>query len=150
MSTQIISIGAAPCEESCAQVGAADYEERSIIECLVFMRMLKRLFPLAEHVPAKFISQTSPHDFGSYREVCVRFDDGNSEAFDYAYQVEANTPAKWDPIAHYEIIWIGRRKQFERAVKRGDLQEVPEPYGGKLPQLPADRSFSDLTAAFPL
>ena len=139
MSYQTMTIGASPCEESCAQVGHPGYEARSRRECLVFRRMLERLFPLADDVPARFAVISSPHEFGTYREVCVRYED--------------NTPAQWDAIARYELIWIERKDQLQRAVLRGDLQpqEVPTVYRGNgIPDLPADHSFSELLTTFPL
>ena len=94
MSYQTMTIGASPCEESCAQVGHPGYEARSRRECLVFRRMLERLFPLADDVPARFAVISSPHEFGTYREVCVRYEDSDARACDHAYAVEANTPAQ--------------------------------------------------------
>lgn len=153
MSYQTMTIGPSPCEENCAQVGRPDYDERSRRECRVFQRMLERLFPLPGDVPAQYVVKSFPHDFGAYREVCVRYDDTDARACDHAYQVEANTPPEWDAIARYELIWIERHAQLHRAVQRGDLQpqELPEAYRGHdLPVLPAERSFSELLAAFPL
>ena len=153
MSYQTMTIGASPCEESCAQVGHPGYEARSRRECLVFRRMLERLFPLADDVPARFAVISSPHEFGTYREVCVRYEDSDARACDHAYAVEANTPAQWDAIARYELIWLERRKLLQQALHRGELPpgEMPEVYrGAAFPALPADRSFGDLLAAFPL
>ena len=121
MSYQTMTIGASPCEESCAQVGHPGYEARSRRECLVFRRMLERLFPLADDVPARFAVISSPHEFGTYREVCVRYEDTDGQACDHACMVEGNTPAEWDAIARYELIWIERKDQLQRAVLRGDL-----------------------------
>ena len=67
-----------------AQVGRADYDERSRRECRVFLRMLERLYPLADDVPARFTVRSFPHDFGAYREVCVRYDDTDARACDHA------------------------------------------------------------------
>ncbi len=153
MSYQTMTIGASPCEETCAQVGSSDYDTRSRRECLVFRRMLERLFPLADDVPARFAVLSSPHEFGTYREVSVHYEDSDARACDHAYAVEANTPAQWDAIARYELIWIERKDQLQRAVLRGDLQpqEVPTVYRGNgIPDLPADHSFSELLTTFPL
>jgi hypothetical protein len=153
MSQEIMTIGPAPCEESCAQVGEADYDERSRRECRVFQRMLERLFPVADDVAARFVVKSSPHDFGSYREVCVRYDTSDARACELAYEAEANGPDEWDAIARYELLWVERREQLQLAVRRGHIQpqEVPELYlGPEFPALPADRSYAELLEAFPL
>ena len=153
MSHQIMTIGPSPCEAACAQVGQPDYEEQSQRECQVFQRMLERMFPLPDGVPVRYVVKSFPHEFGAYREVCVRYEDSDARACDHAYAVEANTPAQWDAIARYELIWIERKDQLQRAVLRGDLQpqEVPTVYRGNgIPDLPADHSFSELLTTFPL
>ena len=153
MSSEIMTIGPAPCEENCAQVGSADYDDRSRRECLIYRRMLSRLFPLPDDVPARIVVKAFPHEFGSYREVCVRYEDDDARACDYAFLLEVQSPAAWDAIARYELIWLERQEQLRLAVDRGDLQpqEVPEAYRGTdFPTLPPDRSFGELLAAFPL
>jgi hypothetical protein len=153
MPQEIMTIGSSPCEESCAQVGNADYDDRSRRECRVFQRMLERAFPLAEDVRARFVVKSSPHDFGSYREVCIRYEDTDPRACEHAYRVEANTPPEWDAIARYELLWLERQEQLQLAVRRGELQphEVPAPYRAvDFPRLPADRSFAQLLAEWPL
>lgn len=153
MSHQIMTIGPSPCEAACAQVGQTDYEERSRRECRVFQRMLERLFPLPDGVPARYVVKSFPHEFGAYREVCVRYEDTDAQACSHAFVVEGDTPAEWDAIARYELLWLERREQLQRAVRRGELQpeDMPEVYRSEvLPALPVDRSFSDLLAAYPL
>ena len=153
MSHQIMTIGPSPCEAACAQVGQPDYEEQSRRECQVFQRMLERMFPLPDGVPVRYVVKSFPHEFGAYREVCVRYEDTDGQACDHACMVEGNTPAEWDAIARYELIWIERKDQLQRAVLRGDLQpqEVPTVYRGNgIPDLPADHSFSELLTTFPL
>jgi hypothetical protein len=153
MSHQIMTIGPSPCEAPCAQVGQADYEERSRRECRVFQRMLERLFPLPDGVPVQYVVKSFPHDFGTYREVCVRYEDTDTRACSHAYAVERDTPVEWDAIACYELLWLERRERLQRALRRGELPpaEVPEVYRSEvLPVLPAERSFGELLAAFPL
>ena len=134
-------------------MGRPDYDEQSLLECKVFKRMLERLHPVPADALASLIVKSFPHDFGSYREVCVRYEDTDGQACDHACMVEGNTPAEWDAIARYELIWIERKDQLQRAVLRGDLQpqEVPTVYRGNgIPDLPADHSFSELLTTFPL
>jgi len=149
----IMTIGPGPCEESVAQVGSSGYEERSRRECQVFKRMLERLYPIPADCPATLIVKSFPHDFGAYREVCVRYDDNSEVASDYAFDLEANAPAEWDAIARYELIWLERLATLNRAVNKGEMSrdEVPAPYrGGQLPALPAGQTFGQLLAAFPI
>ncbi|MCL1961351.1 MAG: hypothetical protein FWG56_06195 [Desulfovibrionaceae bacterium] len=151
MSSQIMTIGPAPCEVHPAQVGAPDYDERSRIECQVFKRMLARLYPVPANCPATLIIKSSAHDFGAYREVCVRYDDANQQANDYAYAMEANTPVQWDAIASYELAWLERQAAFNRAVHGGEIrqEEIPAIFRSGLPDLPAGQTIGQLLAAFP-
>lgn len=153
MSHQIMNIGPVPTEENAAQVGSADYDEESRRECRVFLRMLERLCPIPEETPATLVVKSFPHDFGSYREVCVRYDNTHPEAVEYAFELEGDTPAQWDAIARYELLWLARQEQLSQAVHCGRITEadVPERYrSGAFPQLPADHTLAQLLEAFPL
>lgn len=153
MRDSIIHIAAAPHGEACAQVGQADYYDRSHIECKVFMRQLRRLFPVPETVAARFAIRSESHDFGSYREVAIMFDGSCEASVNYAHHVEANSPDKWDPIAQYELCWFIRRQAYERGVQRGDIElpELPELYQPSTPpSLDPNMSFTELMAAHPL
>ena len=57
----------------------------------------ERLHPVPPDCSAALVIKSLPHDFGSYREVCVRYDDSDPVATDYAYGLENNTPAQWTP-----------------------------------------------------
>jgi hypothetical protein len=103
MTLQYLNIGAAPCEEDCAQVGQADYAQRSRHECFVFKRQLERGYPPPDK--AWLEVKVFAHDFGSYREVCVCFDDRDETACEYAYRLERETPPQWDAIARLELLW---------------------------------------------
>ncbi len=93
-----LTLGPTPAAEDCAQVGADDYERRSRREARAYIHQLERTFPRAAEL-GMFGSKTFPHDFGSYREVVVRFDDENQEELDLAFQIEATTPSDWDEEA---------------------------------------------------
>ena len=56
-------------------MGRPDYDEQSLLECKVFKRMLERLHPVPAEALSSLIVKSFPHDFGSYREVCVRYED---------------------------------------------------------------------------
>ena len=153
MSNQIMNIGPVPTEENAAQVGSADYDEQSRRECRVLLRMLERLFPIPDDTPATLVVKSFPHDFGSYREVCVQYDETHPEAVEYAFELEGDTPAEWDAIARYELMWIERLEHLNQAVRCGAMApaDVPEHYrSGEYPKLPADHTFAQLLAAFPL
>ncbi|MCL2590580.1 MAG: hypothetical protein FWD67_06805 [Betaproteobacteria bacterium] len=152
MTSQWMDISPAPVEEDCAQVGRLDYEERSSRECRVFKRMLSRLFPLPENGKASIVIKRFTHDFGSYRQVCVLYDDTDQQAVDYAYLLEGNTPAKWDAIAHYELLWLERCEQLQRAHRQGVLaQSLPDAVlTGSLPDMPADQRLTELLKLYPL
>lgn len=89
-----IDIGPTPHGESCAQVGDADYPDRSLTECLVFKAQLVSMFPPPPG--ASIVVRGHPHDFGTYREVAVRYDPSLGKATDYAFMLEANSPEFWD------------------------------------------------------
>jgi len=89
-----MSIGPAPCEEYCAQVGNPDYEQKAMRECKRFRAMLERRFPPPEGVV--FEIKACPHDFGTYYDVGVTFDEENEAALDFALHVESNTPRYWN------------------------------------------------------
>lgn len=153
-----IELGPVPAEESCAQVGAPDYERDARRECGVYKRMLERMFPVPEGVEARFTVRKYPHDFGSYFEVCVAYGsrDGHgisSAPSDYAFHVESESPLHWDAIAQYELAWYERKRAYDVAVREQRLQrdEVPPHFGEeKPPRLPADAHFSALLTAYPL
>lgn len=153
MPRQIMNIGPVPTDESAAQVGRPDYDDQSLRQCHVFKRMLERLHPIPADGSATLVVKSFPHDCGSYREVCVRYDDNDPVATDYAFALESDTPAEWDAIARYELIWLEHLGVLNRAVRVGETSpaDIPETYrSGQLPELPADLTFSELLAAFPL
>jgi hypothetical protein len=93
-----LTLGPTPCDEECAQVGTADYAEKSRIESSAYIAQLRRQF--GEPPGLSFFKvKRFPHEFGSYHEVVIAFDDENEEAVDFAYRVENNLPATWDETA---------------------------------------------------
>ncbi|QLE46539.1 hypothetical protein FD723_40720 (plasmid) [Nostoc sp. C052] len=104
-----LEISATPPEEECLQVGIDDYPKKGRQQCNVFKQQLERQFPIPQHLEEilYFAVISCPHDFGSYYNVCVKFDGNNEEAVNYAYNVEANTPAYWDEDAKTELRSLG-------------------------------------------
>jgi hypothetical protein len=91
---QYLEIGPTPCDEPCAQVGQEDYHERARPECVRFIKAIRAVVGV-EPEGAALVVKSNPHDFGSYLEVAVRFDEDDEAACNYAYKVEAEAPATW-------------------------------------------------------
>ncbi|NUZ08672.1 hypothetical protein [Piscinibacter koreensis] len=148
-----IEIGPVPGEENCAQVGSSDYTEASLRECEVFRRMLARLFPVPAGLPVAYVGRTHPHDFGNYREVSIRYDESDSQAVEFAYEVEQSAPGEWDAIARYELAWYERKQAYDLAVREQRLrsEEVPPAFStSDPPNLPMNAGFAELLASNPL
>ena len=89
-----IKIGSSPCDEDCAQVGSANYDERARKECSRFIAEIRNV---CGHEPEKALLTTKafPHDFGTYYEVVCYFDDMDEDSRSYAFHVEGNSPVNW-------------------------------------------------------
>lgn len=97
-----LEIGSSPCEEDCAQVGSANYRTHAYREMRTFIAQLRRTFG-PEPATAHLTIRAFPHDFGTYHEVVVTWDEDDYIGQEYAYRIEANTPATWDAIARVEL-----------------------------------------------
>lgn len=97
-----IEIGCSPHEEDCAQVGSDNYMLRSKKECRALINQLIRVHGEPPG-SASLRIKSQPHDFGSYLEVYCYFDDSDDEAMNYAYDLEAGVPDKWDQEALDEL-----------------------------------------------
>lgn len=90
-----LAIGSVPCEEECEQVGKEYRPWYAILECKQFIKFLIRKFgPPPDG--AYYAVTENLHDFGTYHEVAIRFDENDKEASDYAFHVEAHVPSHWD------------------------------------------------------
>lgn len=97
-----LEIGSTPHDEECTPLGAPDYERRGRFECRVLGRQIIRMFgepPAGANLTVK----ANPHDFGTYYELAVMYDADNEEAARWAYNVESNSPDKWDATARAEL-----------------------------------------------
>ena len=94
-----INIGSSPSGEDCAQVGSDDYTHRASVECRIFADQLDRSFPDIAKNGCSLAIKSFPHDFGSYKEVVIYFDDENEASESYAIHIENNTPEFWDDLA---------------------------------------------------
>lgn len=96
MGSDFIYIGSTPRDETCEQVGPGYDPRKARLECLAFRDQLLRAFGTPPE-GCYFYIKKEFHDFGSYKEVVCRY---SSEAgAEYAFNVEANSPAKWDDAA---------------------------------------------------
>jgi hypothetical protein len=110
-----LELSSSPYGENCAQVGSDDYNDKSRIECKAYIQQLNRLFPSLQE-GCNFGVKSFPHDFGSYREVCIIYpeklenclnDDNcdedstceNCKAMKLIYDIENNLPENWDSEA---------------------------------------------------
>lgn len=90
-----ITLGPAPAEEDCAQVGEPDYYTRAHEECRRYRNLIRRVLG-AEPDGAQLTVTGFNHDFGHYYEVTVEYDPDNPAAVEYAFRCEAKAPGRWD------------------------------------------------------
>jgi hypothetical protein len=90
-----VSIGPAPPDEECAQLGSPGYRERAIAECRAYIRVLRNRLG-QEPERAHLTYRGFEHDFGTYYEVICLYDPTIPEAADYAYKCESKGPATWE------------------------------------------------------
>jgi hypothetical protein len=102
MSYVYLAIGASPFNEEAYDAPANPELDRQV--CWIFRAQLERAFPIPDGLPVRYRVATNQHDFGSYREVEVGYDEKDAEAAAYAYHVEANTPSAWDQEAREALI----------------------------------------------
>lgn len=89
-----MTLGPTPSAEECIGVGDPLYHTAGREEVKRFRQMLEAMYPEPPY-GAYFAVKSFPHDFGTYRDVCVIFDDDDEEATAFAYHLEANTPETW-------------------------------------------------------
>jgi hypothetical protein len=95
-------LGSTPAEEDCAQVGSDDYARRARKECAAYIAQLKRQHGEPPN-GARLKIKANPHDFGTYYEVVVVFDDQFPEAVTYAFDLERIDCPTWDDKAKEEL-----------------------------------------------
>lgn len=98
-----ITLGPTPTNEPCQQVGTSTYNGKiAIRECLVYARQLIRQHEGTIPDGVRFLVKNFEHDFGSYLEVIIKYDD-NEEELDFALKVESELPESWDQEALIEL-----------------------------------------------
>lgn len=102
MARDTYDIGCSPNNEECAQVGSEDYYDRAMKECRAYLNQLQRAYPNPpDGVRLKIVSH--PHDFGTYHEVAVVYDDENEKHCDYVFGNLENGCEYWDDEAKKEL-----------------------------------------------
>jgi len=93
---QYMELGSSPSSEDCVQVEpSGEYLVPMKEELRRYKTMLENKFPVPENVQAWFSVKFFPHDFGSYGEVCINYDDDDTASADFAYFVEEHSPNAW-------------------------------------------------------
>jgi hypothetical protein len=110
-----IELGSSPSDEDCVQVSdKEDYIEKMRCEVMVYKNYLQRLFKPEQ---STLSIKGFPHDFGTYYEVIAYFESGDqslsayegdeeppkNKSMDEAFNMENNSPARWDDIAIEEL-----------------------------------------------
>lgn len=93
---QSISLGSAPANEECAQVGSDRYEHRAWAECYKYIQLLRKLCGDVPETIAFLRCRSEEHDFGKYYEVYVLYYDDNEMGVSYAFHLDNNAPLSWD------------------------------------------------------
>jgi hypothetical protein len=90
-----LTIGSAPCDEDCAQVGHPNYTWQARQECQRFLQLIRKTLG-PEPEGARLAVTSFPHEFGDDLEVVCHVDTDVPAAVDYAFRCEAETPATWE------------------------------------------------------
>jgi hypothetical protein len=89
-----LDLGTTPTAEDCVQLGEPDYYNKSRAECRRFSKFLTKVFG-EPPTTAFFKIKSCPHDFGTYHEVVVKYDDKDPVAAAYAFACENQCPERW-------------------------------------------------------
>ena len=97
MATDQLTLGPVPSDENCQQVGTPTYDALTAREeCQRYITLLRELFGLEPIGARLVITSNPPHDFGTYFEVAVKYDDEVPRAVEYAFAVKKDLPTTWD------------------------------------------------------
>lgn len=92
---EYVELGPVPCDEEASQTNAENFTEENIKECRRYKELLESKFPEYPDAGCYFSIKSNPHEFGTYREVAINFDDKNETAGVFASEVENNLPKEW-------------------------------------------------------
>jgi hypothetical protein len=98
-----IEIGPTPCDENCAQVGDDNFRMIADKEMSIYIDQLNRMFGdlIKNSHSVSFSKKWFAHDFGTYGEVVINFDDEKDS--EIPYKIERNLPEQWDEEALKQI-----------------------------------------------
>ena len=103
----ILTIACTPLDEPCVQIlDTMDYSSMMRKEVTIFKNQLERLKDSGHFGPvqnAYFKVTSSPHDFGTYYDVEVVWNDDNEIDTEFVFKVEENIPLNWDEEAKKEL-----------------------------------------------
>lgn len=93
---EYLELGSVPFGENCVQVGADDYYTKYREESNRYIEQLKHRFPEINNVNCYFSIKGFPHEFGTYHEVVINYNDNDDAAINFAFFVENNLPEYWN------------------------------------------------------
>ena len=95
-----LSLGPTPTGETCEQIGPNYDPIKAKKECRIFIDQLMRAFPSAKIM---FKIKNNPHEFGTYFDVEVGYDENDEDSIECAFEAEAKTPEHWDEEAKKDL-----------------------------------------------
>jgi hypothetical protein len=91
-----MEIGTTPYDEDCVQVESTGaYLQPMRRECDRYKTLLEEIFPIPQDVNAYFSIKSCPHDFGTYYECIIKYDETDEKSSEFALFVEGNLPRTW-------------------------------------------------------
>jgi|LauGreDrversion4_2_1035121.scaffolds.fasta_scaffold40431_7 hypothetical protein len=91
-----------PHDEPCFQMGENDFSKFSKIEARALINQIIRIIGNPpDRTGLKIIS--CPHDFGTYYDVAVIYDDDSEESQEWMLKAESGIPCNWDKEAILEL-----------------------------------------------
>ena len=90
-----MELGSSPAGEECVQLDEnnPEYYSQMSEECHRYKEMLKKRFPIPNHINCRFGIKSFPYENGAYQEVVVYFDD----------EIEDTVNTELDAIMLYEF-----------------------------------------------
>jgi hypothetical protein len=95
-----------PHDEKCVQSNSPNYSRLSRIEARVLQNQLIRMHGTPPG-GAYFKVTSNPHDFGTYHDLAIVYDEDDDEEVDYMLKIESGVPDNWDEIAKQELAEAG-------------------------------------------
>jgi hypothetical protein len=77
---EYLELGSVPFGENCVQVGADDYYTKYKEESNRYIEQLKHRFPEINNINCYFSIKGFPHEFGTYHEVVINYNDNDDAA----------------------------------------------------------------------